>query len=138
MSLVWRQQLSVGNDVIDADHKYLIDIINQVEKSLKANDRSALSSEFDALEKYSREHFVREEKIALAAGYEHVTKLSGSHDELLKALAHLKNEVGDEWSPAAIEHFSSLLRAWLIDHVIKEDLLMKAVLQKHSPSYDPR
>ena len=35
MGLVWREQLSVGNDLIDADHKRLISIINQVEESLK-------------------------------------------------------------------------------------------------------
>ena len=32
MSLVWRDQLSVGNNVIDSDHKYLIEIINRVEQ----------------------------------------------------------------------------------------------------------
>jgi len=36
------------------------------------------------------------------------------------------------------EKFTKLLRSWLIDHVIKEDLLMKPVLKKHSPLFDPR
>jgi len=62
MGLVWREQLSVGNNVIDTDHKHLIDIINHVEQSLGAKNRH---------------------------------------------------------------------------HVIKEDLLMKPVLQKKSPLFDP-
>jgi len=31
MGLQWRDQLSVGNDLIDTDHKYLIDLINRAE-----------------------------------------------------------------------------------------------------------
>ena len=41
MSLEWREQLSVGNNVIDADHKHLIGIINQVEKCLTMEDTPA-------------------------------------------------------------------------------------------------
>ncbi len=37
MSLVWREQLSVGNDAIDADHKHLIDIVNLVENCMAAS-----------------------------------------------------------------------------------------------------
>jgi hypothetical protein len=29
------------------------------------------------------------------------------------------------------------MRDWLINHVIKEDLLMKPALQKYPPSFDP-
>jgi hemerythrin len=36
MSLQWREQLSVGNDLIDNDHKRLIEIINRAEVSLKS------------------------------------------------------------------------------------------------------
>jgi len=39
MALVWRDQLSVGNNVIDSDHKHLIEIINKVEQSLQEKER---------------------------------------------------------------------------------------------------
>jgi len=44
MSLLWREQLSVGNNVIDADHKYLIEIINWAEVVLTSKGRSKWSS----------------------------------------------------------------------------------------------
>ena len=56
----------------------------------------------------------------------------------MTTLAELKAEIGDTWEPSAAEHFSSFLRTWLIDHVIKEDLLMKPFLKKLSPRFDPR
>ena len=34
MGLLWRDQFSVGNDLIDMDHKHLIEIINKAETNL--------------------------------------------------------------------------------------------------------
>ena len=141
MGLVWREQLSVGNDVIDNDHRHLIDIINHVEQSLGTRNPRELSAALDSLSRYSREHFTREEKIARAAGYKQVPDLSHSHEALARQLDEIKTEIramGPEWSPAVAEKFTKLLRSWLMDHVIKEDLLMKPVLQKYSPLFDPR
>lgn len=141
MALVWREQLSVGNNVIDSDHKHLIEIINMVEHSLKTKDRGALAKALDDLSQYSLVHFDREEKIAAAVGYTQVPQLNDSHRVLFEKLSQARGEIesmGDEWSADTIRHFTDFLRDWLIDHVIKEDLLMKPVLAKYSPSYDPR
>lgn len=140
MSLVWREQLSVGNDVIDSDHKYLIDLVNRIEHSLETRNGDELHAALDSLSLYSREHFAREERIAHAAGYSQTHKLSLSHEILFQKLDHTRREVGEitrNWSPAAVERFTQFLRAWLVDHVIKEDLLMKPALQKHPPGFDP-
>ena len=66
MGLQWRDQLSVCNDLIDNDHKQLIDIINTANQSLQAMSRAGLLSALDQLYKYSRLHFALEEKIAKA------------------------------------------------------------------------
>lgn len=141
MSLLWREQLSVGNNVIDSDHKYLIEIINRAEVGLSSKNRNELTAALDDLERYSRLHFDREEKIAIAVGYTQVPHLNQSHKELLGHLDQIRGEVdamGQDWSTETVQHFTKFLRDWLINHVIKEDLLMKPTLQKHSPSFDPR
>jgi hemerythrin len=53
-------------------------------------------------------------------------------------LEQVKQELVKEWTPALVESFKTLLRSWLIQHVIKEDLLMKPYLTKWSPEFDPR
>ena len=68
MTIAWREQLSVGNNIIDEDHKYLIEIINRVEVCLTKKDMPALKAELQRLHDYSLLHFDREEKIAIAAG----------------------------------------------------------------------
>jgi len=138
MGLVWREQLSVGNDVIDADHKHLIEIINLVEKNLVTINQSELTVALATLSQFSKVHFAREEKIATAAGYAHVPQLHKSHKELLKQVDQLRHKIGDKWTAASVKSFSALLRSWLIDHVIKEDLLMKPMLKKHSPKFNPK
>lgn len=141
MGLVWREQLSVGNGVIDADHKHLIGIINRVEHCLTSKDRGEFEGALDDLSQYASVHFDREEKIAAAAGYTKVPHLSDSHRALLQNLEQVRGEIdamGSNWSPEAITHITGFLRDWLLDHVIKEDLLMRPILLKYSPSFDPR
>ena len=139
MSLVWREQLSVGNDIIDNDHKYLIEIINLIEQSFATKNLNALAEALDSLTQYSKSHFAHEEKIAHAVGYKQVAYLNRSHGGLIKQLDKAKNELNEisqEWSSEIVEHFSHFLRDWLINHVIKEDLLMKPALQKYPSNFD--
>lgn len=138
MGLEWREQLSVGNDLIDSDHKYLIEVINKAELSLKAKDRAGLTKALDSLAKYSTTHFSREEALAIAVGYPKADHLHASHELLQGKLEKAKAEIGEEWSDAAGELFGIFLREWLVNHVIKEDMLLKPYLKKHSPRFDPR
>ncbi len=141
MSFAWREQLSVGNDVIDTDHKYLVDLINRVEEVLKTKNSKALPEVLDSLSKYALVHFAREEKIAQAAGYLGTSQLGHSHQALVQQLDEIKAEMlqaHTDWSSTAVDHFVSFLRRWLIEHVIKEDLLMKDTLKRFSPRFDPR
>jgi hemerythrin len=138
MTLLWRDGLSVGNDVIDSDHKYLIDIVNRVERCLGTRDLAQLTDALENLENYSKTHFRREEKIANAVGYDKVAQLHASHAALLERLAALRQEIGDTWTDSAVEHFASLLKSWLLNHVIKEDLLMRPALAKFPKNFDPQ
>ncbi len=138
MSLEWREQLSVGNDLLDSDHKHLFEIINLAGVALAKKRFSTLTEALDSLGRYSKLHFILEEKIATAVGYEHTESLHNAHDRLLARLDELKHEIGQEWTDAAAENFTALLRDWLINHVIKEDMLMKPLLKKFSPRFDPR
>jgi len=138
MALEWREQLSVGNDLIDSDHKYLIELINQATDGLAKRALTELTAVLDNLSKYSKVHFSREEQVAVAVGYPGASQLHESHGDLLKKLEQITAEIGQDWTQASAEHFSAFLRDWLINHVIKEDMLMKPYMKKFSPRFDPR
>ena len=138
MGLLWREQFSVGNDLIDSDHQYLIEIINRAEVSLQANNRVELTTVLDELARYGKSHFEREEQVAKAVGYPKADQLHLSHTQLNEKLVAFKAQIGETWAEAAVVEFTAFLRDWLIAHVIKEDLPMKPWLIKHSPRLDPR
>ena len=138
MGLQWRDQLSVGNDLIDTDHKHLIEVINKAEVSLKASNKVELNALLEELSRYSGSHFEREELIAKAVGYPNSAQLHESHTWLVANLNQFKQDIGDIWTEAAVTQFTAFLRDWLIQHVIKEDLPMKPWMVKHSPRFDPR
>ncbi len=141
MALQWRDEMSVFNRAIDTDHQYLIEIVNRIEQSLKTRNRNELTKQLGNLTQYAQVHFEREERIALAAGYTQVPSLSKSHLSLMSRLNQVRAEfddAGESWSSEAAEHFTLFLRNWLIDHVIKEDLLMKPALQKFPNTFDAK
>lgn len=138
MALLWRNQFSVGNDLIDSDHQYLLEIINRAELCLQAVDAVALISVLDELVNYGKSHFDREEIVAKAIGYPKADQLHVSHTALVENLKKFRDGIGFSWSQTKIDEFTSFLRDWLIQHVIKEDMLMKPWLTKYSPRFDPR
>lgn len=138
MPIIWREQLSVANDMIDNDHKHLISLLNEIERILPTKNHAKLASALDELARYSAIHFDREEKTAKAAGYNQTASLSQSHKKLFDRFTEIRivfNNSTNEWSEDESENFVNFLRDWLIGHVIKEDLLMKPTFQKLSPSF---
>ena len=138
MALLWRSQLSVGNDLIDSDHQYLLEIINRAEVCLKSVDTVALTSVLNELANYGKSHFEREELVAKAVGYPKADLLHESHTRLAEQLTKFREGVESNRTKINVDEVTTFLRDWLIQHVIKEDMLMKPWLTKHSPRFDPR
>ena len=133
MTLIWRKQLEIGDEIIDTDHKYLICLINTVELTLRTpNSRDLLPVTLAQLEEYTHAHFEREESIMLAIRYSRYDQHKLQHQLLLKELAALQKKIeakGEgEFSDQECTDIATLFRHWLIDHVAKEDLLLKGAL----------
>ena len=137
MSLVWREQLSVGNDSIDSDHKHLIEIINLAEHSVQVRNPAQLTWALEQLMQYSKVHFAREEKFASAVGYPEVDSMHASHEALIEKLQQITQKLDGNLTAPAVEGFVIFLREWLVNHVIKEDMLLKPYFVKRSPSFSP-
>ena len=142
MALAWSEDLSVGNKIIDAEHKNLIIMVNNVECAIRARDSAALPQAFEQLEHCLCIHFANEEKMAQAIKFQ-FTNNKLEHIYLLKMLHLIKDSVvsraGEEGICAedVMEHYSGFLSDWLTDHVIKEDMLMKPMLQTYPYDFNP-
>lgn len=134
MTIIWRDKLNIGNQIIDKDHKYLIDLFNKIESSLKEDDAfTKLPKLFNNLFKYTQEHFSREEIIQIEINFskyqEHKLKHQHILDSLKKTQTKLSkliaNDHDHENHKKLMEELHNeiiiLAREWVIDHIIDVD-----------------
>lgn len=132
MQWVWTTQLSVGNAVIDSDHKDLINQANDLVHAIKMRNSSDIAHAFNHLEHNLYLHFANEKEIARAIGfdfsYHELAQQYGLNElRLLKGLLSSKKCL---WFDEAIEHFTVFLENWIFDyHINKLDMRMKSALQ---------
>jgi len=140
MPVMWRNQMSVGNDRIDQDHRYLFCLINTIEFSLgSCGHQDILVTALDQLDFYTRDHFAREEKLMLKISYPKYPDQRTAHELLVSQLAEIREKIlaikDNPDMQDIIPDITELLRNWLLDHVLKDDMLMKPYFEKYSMDY---
>lgn len=140
MAIIWRNAMSVNNDIIDHDHHFLINFINSVELILQSpEEKEMLLEVFDQLINYAAKHFSREEVIQRKIEYPKSLHHKKTHGALLDDLRKIQKEIGETQSAEEIKNKSNevinFLRSWLMDHIIKEDMQLKPYLEKHPRAF---
>lgn len=139
MGLNWAEHLSVGNAMIDAEHQNLIVAVNSVEHAIGTRDRVALAKAFDLLDTYMRIHFMNEEKIARAVNFS-FDKNKQEHKYLLKEMRYMREQLDTRsgiWPDDLVNKYSRFLSGWMTDHIIKEDMQLKPVLETYPYDFKP-
>lgn len=139
MGLKWAKHLSVGNELIDSEHRNLIIVVNNVENAIGAGDRAALSKAFDLLETYMNIHFRNEERIAESLNIPFANSRL-EHRHLLREMKYMRNELESRkgsWPDDLVRKYSRFLSGWMADHIVKEDMQLKPLLQSHPYDYKP-
>jgi hemerythrin len=135
----WQEKLSIGNALLDAEHKMLIDMVNCAESAIRRKKAEALLQAVDILVDCVCVHFENEERIAQAINlsfFEHKME----HQYVINELRSMKDELANnngKWSESAAEHYSYFLSAWLHEHLIEEPKIIKSVLQTFPYHFDP-
>jgi len=129
MVIMWRDEMSIDDGLVDADHKCLIALVNDVDLVAPGPAMPAeLMTILDRLSTYARTHFDREERLQLATGFTYAQAHHARHKGLMRELDAMRAEC-EAGPPDQIEVFHARLRDflyhWLRDHIIKADLLMK-------------
>jgi len=120
-NFAWTEALSVDDAVIDADHRELIALINELQTAIAKNDGSSgVVQEIDALFEHTHEHFEREEAFMLRTGYSGFLAHKIEHEELLRSLKNLADASTVHESPF-IEKISTFLFDLLFNHILYAD-----------------
>ncbi len=91
MSLVWREQMSLHNTLIDTEHQYLIKQINAVEAALNTSENHDLLVEtLDHLMEYTKTHFEHEEALQRKINFPDMLNHREEHQKIIKDLKTIK------------------------------------------------
>lgn len=136
MAMEWTEQLSIGNEILDSDHRQLFGLASDIECAVKAMDHPALARAYELLKGCMDRHFLNEELFAHALNIpfaEHHL----DHQNILAGIDIMRREMGKniEESIFVIEHYTQFLQDWLIKHITEKDLLMKPVLQAYPSNF---
>lgn len=115
----WDESLSVGVDIIDGQHRRIVDYINDLHAAHKGQNRDKVSQVLMGLVDYTITHFSFEEELMSKAGY----PLSDSHKKVHASfIAHLNTYIEQhEKGRDVTRKLLSELQLWLTNHIKNED-----------------
>lgn len=124
----WTEDLSIGHEEIDEQHKEWINIINRLNKALVSNKGGAsIDSLFKGVFYYTNYHFACEEALMQEASYADLDAHCKMHLHFKEGiLTHIKALQDGEHKDVTIVMGS--LKDWLINHIKKEDTKLKKAL----------
>ena len=81
----WSNELSVGIEEIDEQHKVLVDLLNQIHEAIQQRHGAEATGEIiDRLGEYTRIHFAVEESLMRILHYSEYERHKEEHDRLIE------------------------------------------------------
>ncbi|MEZ4331607.1 MAG: bacteriohemerythrin [Myxococcota bacterium] len=121
MFVDWQPRFSVGVPNMDAAHKKLMGLMNQLHEQRAAGEgKAALRSTLKALADYTAVHFREEEAFMQAIGFPGIDSHKRIHAQLLGQLSgHFDAfEASEDGLP---DQFFTFLKVWLTAHIMGID-----------------
>lgn len=117
--LVWQDDLNTGIQVIDNQHKRIVEMINHLHHAQQTHDRSELGGVIEELVDYTLSHFAFEETLMEDAGYQFSRAHKKVHELFIKRVSEyrLRFEAGEDIA----EELKGMLGRWLFNHIRNDD-----------------
>ncbi|WP_324824290.1 bacteriohemerythrin [Sinanaerobacter sp. ZZT-01] len=123
MALMWTQNLAVGVDLIDQQHKTWFEKADQLFEAGKQGKTSEyIMKMFDFLDDYTKTHFRDEEKYMLSINYPEYNTQKQLHTAFIAKLAELRKEYESSGTKiSAVINSNQFILDWLVNHISKQD-----------------
>lgn len=118
--LVWTDQLNIGVEVIDQQHRRILDYINQLDNAHESIFSSKeMGKLIHELVDYTVSHFGFEESLQEESGYPFLKAHKKVHELFTRRVSEFQTrfDQGDNVS----KELHSLLVSWLINHIKVDD-----------------
>lgn len=138
--LAWSDDLNTGIPELDAQHRVMLDHVNQLHSAAAADDIPALLTSMDALIQCLRDHFSFEEKVLGMIEFSGLEAHRTTHEGIIAQLGEYKTRMETASAPEAQE-LVDVLGPWVVDHIRHDDLdfgpTVREWLRDASPPGDP-
>ncbi|MCW8916369.1 MAG: hemerythrin family protein [Magnetovibrio sp.] len=118
----WTDDLSVGVEALDDDHKTLISILNSYIEAVE-DDEGVLvyDSIFTSFMDVAKAHFQREEELMEASGFEDYELHKEGHVSLATQLQEMRSKLMTSTEDSMQEDVRDFLVNWLEIHIMVKD-----------------
>lgn len=133
--VAWDQKMSVGVEILDDDHKKLLDMFNRLLKSgVATKDRDDLTGMLSGLRDYTNVHFTREEELMERQGYPDLDAHKAAHRYFVDEVQKLYQDYDESNTMMLRIDLILLLKEWLIEHIQSVDARYKPFMTEAAGS----
>ena len=126
----WNDEMSVGVEIIDSQHKKLLEVINDLHEALGLGRGGDVTDAlFQELSEYITEHFGNEEQLMREHLYPELENHRRAHEGFTARVVKLKDEAKAQPGKVSQEALSFLWE-WLIQHDVLIDKKLGSFLNE--------
>ncbi len=118
--LKWSSAESVGNKLIDDQHKSMVVIVNQIHSAVEAVNKKMIIKLCSELEINVKEHFETEEELMKGNNFQGYISHKLEHDRLYNKVLKLSYDVEEDYSLANMDFLNSF-KTWFYNHLELND-----------------
>ncbi len=126
----WKEELELGIESIDNQHKKLLEIGNRIYKLIEEHNEGddnydEIVNVIGQLKDYTVYHFSNEENLFKEIGYEQADNHKRVHDEFIDYLKSISLDEVDQNQKQFLEDLLVKVVQWVFNHILREDYLYK-------------
>jgi hemerythrin len=129
MPINWNKNLETGIQIVDSQHKALVDKLNEFfEACIQKKGKEELLSMIRFLENYVVFHFKTEEDIMHRNRFPEYLSHKAQHENFIKEFSLIKKRFETEGATLdLVTNTTKFLSTWLIEHISKIDKQLSSI-----------
>lgn len=128
MQLTWTDNLALGHEAIDEDHRNAVELMHRIATA----DDAAVDGLFAEFVVHMHEHFAREEAVMRACDFPAFACHAGEHARVLALLDELATAVAAGHPEVARQFAAEGGPAWFLDHRATMDQVTVGFARSHA------
>ena len=132
----WKDEYSLGNAQIDAEHQRLLELANAVATLANSGEQmTRIKENIVALYDYVKTHFQHEEEYMLQLGYPQYEEHKKLHEGIIAEMNTIMKHSGN--LDALVYKFKRLMHVWVLEHILTEDSRIAQAKKQKEISDEP-